>query len=259
MAPPSAALYTPTFFLALLTTLLLCASLRLLAILPDTRFSSPPPRRKSGSSTRILIVLGSGGHTQEMLYLLKDLDPRKYTHRTWVVSSGDAFSVGRAVAFEKALEEKAEGEGEQVRGWNIGSAHYDIAIVPRARKIHQSLITTPFSSLYCLWACFRPLLIPTTSSSTSSITDADLPDLIITNGPATACILILASLILKFFNVQGASSRGKCKTIYAESFARVKTLSLSGKLLVRVVDRFLVQWDGLDGVGGRAEFVGILV
>ena len=43
------------------------------------------------------------------------------------------------------------------------------------------------------------------------------------------------------------------------SFARVKTLSLSGKLLLRVVDRFLVQWEELEGAGGRAEYWGILV
>lgn len=193
-----------------------------------------------------------------MLYLLKDLDTKKYTHRTWVVSSGDAFSAGRALAFEKALEEKGTGKGS-----NVGEGSYDIASVPRARMIHQSLLTTPLSSLRCLWACFGILLSKTSPASSSSRrtgADVALPDLIITNGPATACILILASLLLKFFNIRGASSKGKCKTIYAESFARVKTLSLSGKLLVWVVDRFLVQWEGLEGAGGgRAEFWGILV
>ncbi|KAF2441718.1 glycosyltransferase family 1 protein [Karstenula rhodostoma CBS 690.94] len=251
--PPPAALYTPTFLLALLTTLLLSATLRLLAILPHR--ASPPQPRKPGAPTRVVIVLGSGGHTQEMLYLLKDLDARKYTHRTWVVSSGDAFSAVRAVGFEKALE---EGEGE-AKGRRVGPESYDIAIVPRARKIHQSLVTTPVSSLKCLWACFGPLLRSTSLSSSSSTAAEDLPDLIIANGPATACILILAALILKFFDVRGAHSRGKCRTIYAESFARVKTLSLSGKLLVPVVDRFLVQWEGLEGAGGRAEFWGVLV
>lgn len=187
-----------------------------------------------------------------MLYLLKDLDTRKYTHRTWVVSSGDAFSAKRAVTFESTLEEKGtailtggNSEGER----HVGPEHYTIATVPRARRIHQPLLTTPLSSLHCLYACLRTLL-----------QGDDLPDLIITNGPATACILILASLILKFFNVHGAHRRGKCKTIYVESFARVKTLSLSGKLLARLVERFVVQWEGLEGKGGgRAEYWGILV
>jgi beta-1,4-N-acetylglucosaminyltransferase len=48
------------------------------------------------------------------------------------------------------------------------------------------------------------------------------------------------------------------RTIYVESWARVRRLSLSGTILVGVVDRFLVQWEGLRGLG-RAEYIGVLV
>jgi beta-1,4-N-acetylglucosaminyltransferase len=236
-----------------------------------------------------------------MFYLLRDLDTRKYTHRTYVVSSGDAFSAQRAAEFERGLEDREkerlrkQGMAKQVpdqdvtgrrlaleitdadgithmvgnnqgeRPACIGPDHYNIAVVPRARKIHQPLLTTPLTSLYTLMASFAPLLrappllagqAPTTPYEGAA---ANLPDLIITNGPATAVILILASLVLRFFNIKGANSRGKCRTIYVESFARVKTLSLSGKLLLKVVDRFLVQWEELEGSGGRAEYWGILV
>lgn len=249
MAPLPSTLYTTPFFLALFAILFIGATLRLLAILPNTR-TQPSRPRKSAQSTKVLIVLGSGGHTHEMLYLLKDLDPRKYAYRTWVVSSGDAFSAQRAVEFEDALEKKTEAKGGNASR-NVGPDFYDIATVPRARKIHQPLYTTPLSSLYCLWSCFAALL---------SSREHDVPGLIITNGPATAVMVVLASLILKFFDIRGANSRGMCKTIYVESFARVKTLSLSGKLLCRVVDRFLVQWEELEGRGGgRAEYCGILV
>lgn len=252
MAPRILNLYTTTFLLALFITLVVAASLRLLAILPNTRFTPPVAKRKIGTATRVLIVLGSGGHTSEMLYMLKDLDTRKFTHRTWVVSSGDAFSAGRAAIFEAEMEEEAKKLSKEDLNnvtSNFGPEHYDIATVPRARKIHQPLYTAPFSSLHCLFKCFGVLLGG----------EQGLPDLIVTNGPATACILVFASLVLKFFDVRGAQSRGKCKTIYAESFARVKTLSLSGKLLLKVVDRFLVQWEELEGAGGRAEYWGILV
>lgn len=296
MAPPLSSLYTLSFALAILGTLFVAASLRLLFILPNER-----PKKKQWRSppiaTRVLIVLGSGGHTHEMFYLLRDLDTRKYTHRTYVVSSGDAFSAQRAVEFERILEER---EKEKLRAQDdaelrekdtevkvatngrkpgtklgkkmadrplcLGPDHYNIAIVPRARKIHQPLLTTPISALYCLWSCFAPLLAAPPLLPGSTPTNpyehaaADLPDLIIANGPATAVIVILASLILRFFNIKRANSRGKYKTIYAESFARVKGLSLSGKILSRVVDRFLVQWEELEGCGGgRAEFWGILV
>lgn len=237
-----------------------------------------------------------------MFCLLKDLDTTKYTHRTYVVSSGDAFSAQRAVGFEKALEEREKerqagvkkeevkngGEGVEIkitsasgttqsqrrragtvsepRPPSLGPDHYNIAVIPRARAIHQTLLTTPLSCVRTILSCFAPLLrspplllnqVPTTPHEAAA---ADLPELILTNGPATAVIMILASLILRFFDVRGANSRGKCRTVYVESFARVKTLSLSGKILVRIVDRFLVQWEELKGAGGgRAEFCGVLV
>ncbi|KAF2005018.1 glycosyltransferase family 1 protein [Amniculicola lignicola CBS 123094] len=312
MAPPPLSLYTTSFLLATLVTLLVAGSLRLLYILPHTRFQRKPLPRRKPIATRVLIVLGSGGHTHEMLELLRDLDTSTYTHRTYVVGRGDAFSAQRAVKFEEGLEarerarlrESEEYLDEQIdtgaqkaqentelarrrrrnttkedRPTCLGPAHYDIAIIPRARAIHQSLLTTPVTALYTLISSFRPLVPPpppvfpilTPSKknpnanpppppSPYDVAAHDLPTLILTNGPATACILILASLILKFFDIRGAQRRRMCKTIYVESFARVKTLSLSGKLLVWVVDRFLVQWKELEGKGGgRAEFWGVLV
>lgn len=283
MAPPPFALYTLSFFLALLATLLVAVSLRILAILPNARPRKAPLRTRP-KRARILVVLGSGGHTHEMFALLRELDTRKYTDRTYVVSSGDAFSAQRAVAFERRLEEtaarpKTEDEemvqvppialngvmemngvmekrtrGEQ--GHCVGAEHYTIATIPRARRIHQPLYTTPFSALQTWVAAFKPLLSTPTTTETTSVS---LPTLIITNGPATAVLVVLAVFFLRFFNLWGAESKGLCRTVYVESFARVKTLSLSGKLLVRVVDRFLVQWEELEGYGGRAEFCGILV
>lgn len=39
------------------------------------------------------------------------------------------------------------------------------------------------------------------------------------------------------------------RIIYVESFARVSTLSLSGKLVRPFVDTFVVQWPGAAGSG----------
>ncbi|OCK81748.1 glycosyltransferase family 1 protein [Lepidopterella palustris CBS 459.81] len=273
MAPSPALLLTlPAFLLTAALAVFLTASLRLLALLPSRR--PHPPKRSPGTPTRLLVVLGSGGHTAEMLALLRTLDPQKYTHRTYVVSSGDSFSAERAMEFEKLVGLKAAGRerdgrvaGERGQGLTgeggAGVGSYDIAIVPRARRIHQSLLSTPWSALRCLWSCFAVLRAPSAALSLPKCSGAasiyGYPDLILTNGPATAVIVILASLILRFFGVGGANARDKMRTIYVESWARVTRLSLSGKLLVKVVDRFLVQWEGLEGVGGRGEFFGVLV
>ncbi|KAF7447897.1 UDP-N-acetylglucosamine transferase subunit ALG14 [Pyrenophora tritici-repentis] len=308
MAPPLSSLYTLSFLIAILATLFVAATFRLLAILPNAARSKKRLPRKRPVATRVLIVLGSGGHTHEMFYLLHNLNTRNFTHRTYIVSSGDAFSAQRAANFERELEdaendrvrqlkeERLQVGEEDVRPQTptmqitnpegkthnlekyvpgtttterpacIGPDHYNITVLPRARKIHQPLLTAPFTCLYTLFSAVKPLLSSPPLLPSQGPTNpyeaaaADLPDLIVTNGPATAVIVVLASLILRFFNVRGADSRGKCKTLYVESFARVKTLSLSGKLLVRVVDRFLVQWEELKGAGGgRAEYLGMLV
>ena len=77
----------------------------------------------------LLVILGSGGHTAEMLTILRRLPllAQKYTHRTYVVSSGDGFSA-EAVEFEESLDRDGVGEGA-----------YDVLTVHRARRVHQSL------------------------------------------------------------------------------------------------------------------------
>ena len=50
------------------------------------------------------------------------------------------------------------------------------------------------------------------------------------------------------------------RTIFIESWARVKTLSLSGQILKPLVDRFIVQWPQLvKEEGDRVEYIGPLV
>jgi len=192
-----------------------------------------------------------------MLRLLHNLDPSSYTHRSYVVSEGDEFSALKAHEFEKLLATK-----QSLRGKSVGNGHvedgcdYDICSVLRARKIHQSLLTTPVSALRCLWACFAILHSPN-GTKTASRRQPAYPDLILTNGPGTAVCVVLAALFLRFFAVRG--THGKMRTIYVESWARVRRLSLSGRILLGVVDRFIVQWEGLRGVGGRAEYLGVLV
>jgi beta-1,4-N-acetylglucosaminyltransferase len=185
------------------------------------------------------------------------ISPSLYTHRTYVVSSGDGFSALKAKVFEETLAESSASRKK--------TGSYDIEIVPRARKIHQSLLTTPISAIACLVSSIKLLYYHTNG----------YPDLIVTNGPGTGVIVIAASLILRFFGVSSkikhpnniqpgkapseGGEGGQMRTIFVESWARVKTLSFSGKILLPIVDRFLVQWKGLEGLGHRAEYVGFLI
>lgn len=51
-------------------------------------------------------------------------------------------------------------------------------------------------------------------------------------GPATLCLAYLGKIV-------------GCKVIYLESLARIKDLSLTGKLVYPISDLFLVQWESL--------------
>jgi len=229
------------------------ACLRLYCILPPF----DPSRRKNRHMHcgHLLTVLGSGGHTNEMLSILRNLDPTQFRHRTYVVSSGDSFSAWKAEQFEKDIIAKHKlkptpKHSQEESKWPR-TGEYKVVTVPRARKIHQPLYTTPFSSLHCLLSCLHLLYFhqhgydrPTT-----------YPHVIVSNGPATGVIVIFASLILRFLG--RARAPFHMRTIYVESWCRVRTLSLSGKILYFVVNRFMVQWPQLKG--GRAEWRGFLV
>lgn len=221
-----------------------------------------------------------------MLSMVRHLSPSRYLYRTYLVSSGDAFSALKAVEFERSIASRLEGEGNNRGGVLLRDGDgdkqgkdavargkgYEIVTVPRARRIHQPLYTTPFSSLRCLATCLRYLLpsyprpslrcppTPTASTSATSQTiyTPTSPDLILTNGPATGVLVVLAAFILRFLNLAPRGAEGGLRCVYVESWARVGGLSLSGRILegLGLTERFLVQWEkGLDGVEGREEVV----
>lgn len=239
MVVPASTLILASAALVFTTTVLLLAiiALRLQAILPPNR--APPKARTRSDASHLMIVLGSGGHTAEMIAMLATLDTASYTQRTYIVSSGDGFSARKAKELEEELDTRREIAKREAE------FSYTIITVPRARRIHQPLYTTPITVLQCLFSCLRLLCAK------------GYPDVIVTNGPATGCIVVVASVILRFLDLNGANSRNTMRTVYAESFARVKTLSLTGWLLQNVVDRFGVQWPDL--AASRREYWGILV
>ena len=141
--------------------------------------------------------------------------------------------------------------------------------------MHQSYLTSPFTTLHSLAFCLRHVaLAPLCSSSTPGRQRA-FADLVLLNGPGS-CVPIAASAFLprvrtcsvvppsprtdssvpRFTSSQlvGLSS---AKLVYVESLARTQRLSLSGLLVRPLVDRFFVQWEGLrdklKAQGGRSR------
>ncbi|KAL1748809.1 glycosyltransferase family 1 protein [Schizophyllum fasciatum] len=206
------------------------AALRIYLILPGAK---PKPRQPAGPFTRsIAVFLGSGGHTSEALALLSGIDFDRYTPRTYFISEGDALSAQKAIDLENA-------KGP--------CSAFSLRVLPRARRVHQPLLTVPMSAARSFCVCVYYMMVaPFTSKM-------PVADVLVLNGPGTCCTLALAAYVNKFFGM-------RCpRIIYVESFARVNGLSLSGKILRSFVDRFIVQWPQLLRDGGRGECHGCLV
>jgi len=147
------------------------------------------------------------------------LDFQKYNQRIYIVSEGDILSAKKAFDLESKFPDP---DGRQ----------YRLLTVPRARKVHQSLLTTPFSSTKSLAFCvYHLILLPAFQKRGSGFADV-----LILNGPGTCFVLCLTVYISRFFGLSAP------KVIYVETFARVKSLSLSGKLIRPFADRFVTQW-----------------
>ena len=78
--------------------LLLAAAARLVCLVARRGRVKRNGVRKEPCST--LVVLGSGGHTAEMIQVLGGLNLQNYQPRTYVAAEGDSMSVEKVKAFE---------------------------------------------------------------------------------------------------------------------------------------------------------------
>ncbi|KAK9763808.1 UDP-N-acetylglucosamine transferase subunit [Basidiobolus ranarum] len=187
-------------------------------------YKKPYPRVEA---CKALFFLGSGGHTAEMLQLINSLELKKYSPRIYVCADSDALSENKVKEYENT---KGSLEGVEYRVYKI----------PRARQVGQSLLSTPPSVLKALLFSVKFIF-------------SERPELVVCNGPGSCVPICILALVLKVLGIQDTT------IVYVESFARVKTLSLTGKLLYPLVDRFLVQWPELKEIYPGAEYLGILI
>jgi hypothetical protein len=83
-------------------------------------------RPAGAAPIRTLVVMGSGGHTAEMLSLLGGLDKRKYAPLLYVFATSDHTSARRIAAFEK---ERAANDGLPQ------PLAYRMLHIPRSREV----------------------------------------------------------------------------------------------------------------------------
>ncbi|KAJ1554825.1 UDP-N-acetylglucosamine transferase subunit [Nowakowskiella sp. JEL0078] len=162
-----------------------------------------------------------GGHTAEMFRILRSLPAVEFNSRQYIVADTDHISSGKAVEFESHFNSEAY-----------------ILKIPRSREVGQSWFTTAFSSIKALFHCI-------------SLVFSHSPDILISNGPGTCIPVCLAVYLQKLLRIKHNS------IIYVETYARVKSPSLTGKIMYHISDRFLTQWK-YEGMSS-AEFVGPLI
>ncbi len=164
-----------------------------------------------------------GGHTTEMIRMLEQV-PKRYQPRMYILASSDSISEKKVEQLESSRE---YGTWKCVK-------------IPRSRSVGQSYFTSIFSTLYALMYSVFIIFI-------------DPPDVIICNGPGTCIPIVASAWILRIVGFK------TIPVVYVESFARVKTLSLTGRLLYPIADSFIVQWDDLLKSYPRAICRGRLV
>ncbi|KZV55332.1 hypothetical protein F511_44162 [Dorcoceras hygrometricum] len=178
-----------------------------------------------------MIVLGSGGHTAEMINLLAVLQMDRFNPRYYVAAATDNMSLQKARVLESSLRDKDE---------FVGTSHF--MQIYRSREVGQSFITSIGTTLialtHALWLMFRIR-----------------PQVILCNGPGTCIPLCMIAFLFKVFGITSSS------IFYIESIARVKRLSLSGLLLykLRMADQLFVQWPQLKKQYPRSNYVGRLM
>ena len=155
----------------------------------------------------IMVILGSGGHTWEMIKILSRLNWENFLP-IYIIASSDTHSLNDIINFEKKFSRKF---------------FYERIKRPREHYQDSKSWIVRLRAYYSFFKSFRLIY-------------QHNPDYILTNGPSTCVPIIRCGYILKklgFINT---------KLIYVESAARVNNLSESAKLVKNYVDDMFCFW-----------------
>ncbi|KAJ5069370.1 glycosyl transferase-related [Anaeramoeba ignava] len=191
-------------------------------------------RQKYKIPISILSVIGSGGHTAEMLKLLDGLlqkDRTRYYQVNFIVAKTDKNS---KIKIEKFIQNIRENPTSLIQ-----KNQFKIFEIPRSREVGQSFIS-------CILPTIRAFF------SSLFVLFKTKPKLLLVNGPGTCVPVSICAFFIRVLFLN------KTDIIYVESVARVKSLSLSGLILYIIADRFLVQWTELYQKYSKSEYIGRL-
>ncbi|KAG8468085.1 hypothetical protein KFE25_007137 [Diacronema lutheri] len=175
-------------------------------------------RRGREKHVRVLAVLGSGGHTAEMLRLLTSLCQREeYAHVEFVLADTDLSSRASAELLRERLVHTER-----------PFPPVSFRVIPRSREVGQSYLSSVLTTLRAL-------------VGTIATVSASRADLVLCNGPGTCLPVCLVARALTLVTLRPTV------IVYVESMARVRSLSLTGRIVWKlgIADAFFVQWECL--------------
>ena len=166
------------------------------------------------SKKSIMIILGSGGHTGEILLMIQKLDFNKFSSCYFVSSHND-----------KNSENKAK---ESIPIDKYKNTKFIFLKIYRSRNVGQSFIASIPTTLYALLQSFFMLA-------------KYRPSMVVTNGPGVSFPIIFVGYILRVLMILS-----EFKIMFIESYCRTKSISLCGKIVEPLCDRFIVLWKNLE-------------
>ncbi|KAL5178670.1 UDP-N-acetylglucosamine transferase subunit ALG14 [Glycine soja] len=219
--------------IAVFSSAVFVVSLILVRLLYVLYCSSKPLSKRASKPFSTLIILGSGGHTAEMLNLLAVLQKGRFNPRFYIAAATDNMSLQKAQLLENSLAaENATRVTDTAQFMKIY----------RSREVGQSYITSVWTTfvamVHALWLMIKIR-----------------PEVILCNGPGTCIPLCAIAFIFKVLGIRWSL------IFYVESIARVRRLSLRGLLLykLRMADKLFVQWPQLQRQYPRATYAGRLM
>lgn len=210
----------------------------------DAKSVKAAPQAVGHAPRSYLYVLGSGGHTTEMIDLIKlTWRPDENAHRRYIITPDDTTSKLRKRDLERLISMSVDGRA---------AGTHDTFLVNRARNVHESLLSSIQSTIRCFGQVVDALTrIPAKRALDASANAYKYPHVIITNGPGTGLIVAVVALVLKVLYL---APTDRMTVLYFESWARTHNLGVTGKLfhwLSPLVSLFVVQNDSLAQKFGK--------
>lgn len=158
-----------------------------------------------------------------MMRLIGGLDFERYSTRTYIISAGDMLSEKKAIALEHrigsgtvrqghvAATRSCEADSSSINGLciPITQMQFQILWIPRARRVHQSYLTSPFTTLHSLAHCLW--LVTLAPFMSKQLHDQPrrrvFADLILLNGPGSCVPIACAAFIPRVSDSTAPSTR----------------------------------------------------